>query len=119
MRRDKFRRSFARDRGVFIVAEPVERLGEVAPARGVAQPAFKPFGKQGSRFFGLPSTQSRVDQHFPEQIALRMAAADAPDLVSHRHKLANRTAMVAAPSVQVNRRLRNLKSCATYRKWFC
>jgi hypothetical protein len=67
-----------------------------AASPGVARSAFKPLGQQGSRIFGFLSPQGRIDQHFLEQIALRMAAADAPDFIPHGHKLADRTAMVAA-----------------------
>jgi hypothetical protein len=91
-----FSRFMARARSAFTIAESVERLGVMPPAPGVARSAFKPLGQQGSRIFGFLSPQGRIDQHFLEQIALRMAAADAPDFIPHGHKLADRTAMVAA-----------------------
>src|SRR5215471_11785140 len=60
-RRDQLLRCRARSRRAAAVPKPVERLGVVSPAAGVARPAIEACGKQYFCLVDTPGTQRRVD----------------------------------------------------------
>src|SRR6516162_1893110 len=65
-RRDQLLRCRARSRRAAAVPKPVERLGVVSPAPGVARPAIEARGEQYFCLVDTPGTQRRVDQHLFE-----------------------------------------------------